>query len=292
MVNGREVPTDGRWNIAGIGALILAAIVVACAAGIAAMRADEPMPSVSGAPLIDPKPQKIFVIGDSYTEGTAQGGVGEKNWTNLAWRQLRRENIDIMSIVSGRGGSGYVTRGNAGTTFGQEVRRLMEPGDDDEDIVMIFGGSNDETALPESVTASVRETLSDVRARTRKAKLIVVGPVWPGPNPSPEILQIPRHRAGRSRKNERHICRSNRGWMVHCRTSTNRRRWRSPHGCGTRVHVGKTLAGHSVRTGADSEGTGSCAAGRPGSSRQMIKKPRAASRQVVNWQDSCAMEFL
>lgn len=190
MVNGREVPTDGRWNIAGIGALILAAIVVACAAGIAAMRADEPMPSVSGAPLINPKPQKIFVIGDSYTEGTAQGGVGEKNWTNLAWRQLRRENIDIMSIVSGRGGSGYVTRGNAGTTFGQEVRRLMEPGDDDEDIVMIFGGSNDETALPESVTASVRETLSDVRARTRKAKLIVVGPVWPGPNPSPEILQI------------------------------------------------------------------------------------------------------
>ena len=46
------------------------------------------------------------------------------------------------------------------------------------------------TAPPESVTASVRETLSDVRVRARKAKLIVVGPVWPEPDPSPEILQI------------------------------------------------------------------------------------------------------
>ena len=127
MAHGREVPTDGRWNIAGIGALILAAIVIVCAAGIAAMRADEPMPIVSAAPLINPKPKKIVVIGDSYTEGTAHGGVGEKNWTNLVWRQLRKEGVDIASIVSGRGGSGYVSRGVTGTTFGQEARRLMEP---------------------------------------------------------------------------------------------------------------------------------------------------------------------
>jgi lysophospholipase L1-like esterase len=170
-----------------MGALILATIVSACAIGVAATRADEPMPIVSSAPLPNQKPKKVVVIGDSYTEGTAYGGVGDKNWVQLAWRQLRREGVDITPKVSRGDGSGYVSRGLTGTTFGQEARALME---DDEDLVMIFGGSNDITAPPESVTASVRETLSDVRARTPKAKLIVVGPVWPGPDAVPDILMI------------------------------------------------------------------------------------------------------
>lgn len=189
MIRGREDPTDSRWNIAGIAAVILASIVVACGVGIAATRVDEPMPIVSAAPLMVQKPKKIVVIGDSYTQSAAYGGVEEKNWTQLAWRQLRREGVDIVSTVSSRS-EGYVSRGVTGTTFGQEAQRLIEPDPDDEDIVMIFGGSNDVTAQLESVSASVHKTLSDVRTWAPKAKLIVVGPVWPVPDPVPQILQI------------------------------------------------------------------------------------------------------
>ena len=136
------------------------------------------------------KPKKIVVIGDSYTEGTAYGGVGEKNWAQLAWRQLRKRRCRHNVQGVGSRWIGYVSPGVTGTTFGQEAQRLMEANQDDEDIVMIFGGSNDIAAPPESVTASVQRTFSDVRARAPKAKLIVVGPVWPKPDPVPEILKI------------------------------------------------------------------------------------------------------
>ena len=189
MVPGRKISTDGRWNIAGIVGVILAGIVIVCAAGFAATRADEPMPVIPTAPLAGQQSKKIVVVGDSYTQGTAYGGADENNWAQLAWRQLRREGVDIIFRVSGRGG-GYLSPGVTGTTFGQEAQRLMEPDQGNEDIVMIFGGSNDIAAPPESVSASVSKTLSDVRAQAPKAKLIVVGPVWPKPDPSPEILKI------------------------------------------------------------------------------------------------------
>ncbi|ODQ90187.1 hypothetical protein BHQ18_12200 [Mycolicibacterium flavescens] len=135
----------------------------------------------------------MLVIGDSYTEGTPLGGEGDKNWTQLALRQLRREGVDITATVSAAGGSGYVTRGLSGTVFGQALQSAISAdggSEAPEDIVLIFGGTNDQIAPRDTEAVAVRDVLKSARARAPRAKLIVVGPVWPDSEPSPAVLQI------------------------------------------------------------------------------------------------------
>jgi lysophospholipase L1-like esterase len=188
MIDLRKITSsDRRWTVAGICALILAIVVLAPAVGIALTRAGESPPVVSAAPLVGLKPKKIVVMGDSYTEGTREGGLGASNWLQLAARQLRREGVDMKLNADGSGGTGYATRGHGGTTFVDEAKRVVEA---DDDIVMVFGGLNDVETPPEEVRAGVHETLAETRARAPMAQIIVVGPAYPGPDPTPEILQI------------------------------------------------------------------------------------------------------
>jgi lysophospholipase L1-like esterase len=181
MADRRRISADGRWRAAGIGALILAAVVVMGALTVAHARHEQPMPIVSSAPLGNQKPKKVVVIGDSFTEG------GVNTWHQLAFRQLRKRGVDITAEISGEGGSGYVARGYRGTTFGQKARSLLEP---DDDLVIIFGGTGDAPEKPESVAAAVSDTFSLVRTGSPRAKLIAVGPASPAADPGPEMTRV------------------------------------------------------------------------------------------------------
>jgi lysophospholipase L1-like esterase len=188
MADRRGISADKRWRAAGIGALILAAVVLMGTFAVAHARHEQPMPIVSSAPLgNNQKPKKVVVIGDSFTEGTPLGPVGAKSWHQLAFRQLRKAGVDITAEISREGGSGYVARGYRGTTFGEKARRLLGP---DDDLVIIFGGTGDAPEKPESVAAAVSDTFSLVRTASPRAKLIAVGPVSTAADPGPEVTRV------------------------------------------------------------------------------------------------------
>lgn len=187
MADPSGISTDRRWRAAGVGALILAVAVLMGSLAVAHARHEQPMPIVTQAPLGNQKPKKVVAIGDSFTESTTFGNAGANSWNQVAFRQLRKRGVDISSESSGEAGSGYVARGIRGTAFGEEARRLLEP---DDDLVIIFGGSSDASATPESVQAAVNDAFSFVHKASPHAKLIVAGPASPVPDPAPDVIRV------------------------------------------------------------------------------------------------------
>jgi hypothetical protein len=187
MADRRGISTDRRWQAAGIGALILAAVVLFGSLTVAHARHEQPMPNVSSAPLGGEKPKKVVAIGDSLTVSTALGDVGANCWNQLVVRHLRKNGADINAESSGEAGSSYVARGIRGTTFGEDARRLIEP---DDDLVIIFGGSGEAPEKPESVEAAVSDTFLLVRKASPHAKLIVAGPASPVADPGPDVIRV------------------------------------------------------------------------------------------------------
>lgn len=163
------------WKIVGTTTVVGSLVLVAAAAAISIDRPNEPMPAARQA-LLAEAPKQIAVIGDSLTSGSGDGGNGPNNWTELAWRQLRTEGVDVIPEVSGRGGSGYVRRGPEETTFVEEAARIIKP---DDDVIVIFGGTNDFAEPLPDIAAAVHETLAHARTTAPEARLIIVGPVWP-----------------------------------------------------------------------------------------------------------------
>lgn len=187
MADPSGISTDSRWQAAGIGALVLAAVVFFGSLFVAHARHEQTMPIVSQAPLGNQKPKKVVTIGDSFTESSAFGNAGANSWNQVVFRQLRKRGVDINSESSGEAGAGYVARGIRGTTFGEEARRLHET---DDDLVIIFGGSSDAPETPESVDAAVSETFLLVRKASPHAKLIVAGPASPVADPGPGVTRV------------------------------------------------------------------------------------------------------
>ena len=58
----------------------------------------------------------------------------------------------------------------------------------DVSAVVIFGSRNDMYAAPDVVRMAAADTYAAVRSAAPDAVLVVVGPVWPGDAPPPEIL--------------------------------------------------------------------------------------------------------
>jgi GDSL-like Lipase/Acylhydrolase family len=187
MADPSGISTDRRWQAAGIGALILAAVVVFGSLFVAHARHEPPMPTVSQAPLGNQKPKKVVAIGDSFTASTAFGDVGANSWNQMVFRQMRKRGVDINCESSGEPGSGYVARGIRRTNFGEEARRLLEP---DDDLVIIFGGSSDAPEKPESVGAAVNDTFLLVRTVSPHAKVIAAGPASAVADPAPDVTRV------------------------------------------------------------------------------------------------------
>lgn len=180
--------SDTRWNLAGMVTLAVATVLLAAAFGVGLTRPTDSV--VDAAPVvafITPEPTKIVVIGDSYTEGTPQGGLGDNNWASLAWRQLRKEGAQIAPKVVATGGSGYVTAGTVGETFADSVRSAVTA---DDDVVVVFGGSNDVTVPLDEEYQAIRDTLAMVRQQAPRARVVVIGPVRPIPDDDRELVAV------------------------------------------------------------------------------------------------------
>jgi lysophospholipase L1-like esterase len=130
---------------------------------------------------------RVAVIGDSYTTGTDEGGLGSKNWTTLAWQMLAQQGAPVSADVEAEGGAGYGTRGNRGGVFEDLTARAVKP---DDVLVVFYGSRNDQAADPALLSVMVYGTLQLARRTAPSARLLVIGPPWPTADPPHDVLRI------------------------------------------------------------------------------------------------------
>jgi lysophospholipase L1-like esterase len=130
---------------------------------------------------------QVAVIGDSYTTGLSDNPTDPDVWPEMVWQNLRGQGLDVDPTVAGEGGAGYANPGYRGGTFAdkaaQAVRRYS-------DVVVFFGSANDIDAPADAVPEAVRTTLKDAQRTAPAAKLLVIGPAWPNPDPPPEVWRV------------------------------------------------------------------------------------------------------
>lgn len=56
---------------------------------------------------LDYRLNPVAVIGDSYTTGTDEGGLGSKSWTARTWQMLAARGVRIAADVAAEGRAGY-----------------------------------------------------------------------------------------------------------------------------------------------------------------------------------------
>jgi lysophospholipase L1-like esterase len=151
---------------------------------------------VALAPAPKPGVDYVAIIGDSDTQGSAEGGEGPAGWPALVTIQLKNQGITIEPRVNADVTSGYTkSRDTKARSFTDRVAGAAGANDQ---LVVLFGSRNDEyAAIPPNsafaLTAAVQDTMAKVRERAPNAKILVIGPpwtAWADDDPTPAILLV------------------------------------------------------------------------------------------------------
>ncbi|UGT90840.1 SGNH/GDSL hydrolase family protein [Mycobacterium ostraviense] len=129
----------------------------------------------------------LAVIGDSYTAGTDEGGLGSTSWTARAWQALARTGERIAADVAAEGRAGYAVSGDHGSVFEDLTARAVKP---DDVLVVFFGSRNDEGVEPQLLAGKAGGTFDLARRVAPSARLLVIGPPWPTAEVPDSVLQI------------------------------------------------------------------------------------------------------
>lgn len=168
----------------------LAALIVGLLVAVAVVT-PAPSPSASESPYrttsFDFRVNHVAVIGDSYTTGTDEGGLGPNAWTARAWQQLAQRGTRVHADVAAEGRAGYAAVGDHGHVFFDLTANAVKP---EDVLVMFFGSRNDQGVDPGLLTDRVRDTLDRARGLAPSARLLVIGPPWPSADVPQEISRI------------------------------------------------------------------------------------------------------
>ncbi len=136
---------------------------------------------------LDFRLKHVAVIGDSYTTGTAEGGLGAKSWTAITWQTLAQRGLQIAPDVSAEGRAGYAVAGDRGSLFEDLTARAVKPGDA---LAVFFGSRNDEGVDLALLIARARNDFNLARRIAPSARLLVIGPPWPTADVPGSMLQV------------------------------------------------------------------------------------------------------
>ncbi len=128
----------------------------------------------------------VAVIGDSYTEGSGEGGTGPNSWPQVAWSMLARQGVTVDGSVAAEGAAGYGHPGIHGDLFRDLLPRAVRP---DDALVVFFGSRNDQLVDPVAFAGLAADTLLKARFSAPAANFLVIGPLWPLSAPPPEVLR-------------------------------------------------------------------------------------------------------
>jgi GDSL-like Lipase/Acylhydrolase family len=129
----------------------------------------------------------IAVIGDSYTTGTDEGGLGPRSWTARAWQTLAARGVRIAADVAAEGRAGYGVPGDHGSVFEDLTARAVKP---DDVLLVFFGSRNDEPVDPGLLAERARSTFDLARRFAPSARFLVIGPPWPTADVPGPMMQI------------------------------------------------------------------------------------------------------
>jgi lysophospholipase L1-like esterase len=127
----------------------------------------------------------IVVIGDSLSTG--HGTSPEDAWPNLVENDPRFQRFQATIVNAAQDGSGYVSMGDDGSTFGSQVDASVT---DATRLVVFFGSENDIGAAPGEAEAAAAQAFAAAKARAPHADILVVGPPSYTSTPEPERLDI------------------------------------------------------------------------------------------------------
>lgn len=120
--------------------------------------------------------RRVLVVGDSYTAGSAQGGVGPAGWAILVQRALSSPSHPVYVNEAADGGSGYVNPGPRHVTFPE----LIMNASGSYNLIVFFGSRNDDAP---GVQAAAAAAFATARTKFPHARLLVIGPPWVNGNP-------------------------------------------------------------------------------------------------------------
>jgi lysophospholipase L1-like esterase len=125
---------------------------------------------------LDLRLKRVAVVGDSYTTGTDEGGLGSNSWTARTWSTLTGPGLRIASDVAAEGRAGYGAVGDHGSIFQDLTARAVKA----EDVLVVFFGSrNDQEIDPVLLAERAHATFDLARRRAPSARFLVIGPPWP-----------------------------------------------------------------------------------------------------------------
>jgi lysophospholipase L1-like esterase len=150
------------------------------------MAGEHPMPAgVYETLTLDRPLSRVAVVGDSYTTGTDEGGLGPKAWTARAWQMLARQGVHVAADVASEGRAGYGVRGDHGSVFGDLTARAVKP---DDVLVVFFGSRNDQGVDPERLAEMADDTLQLAHRTAPSATHLVIE--WPTADVPESVLLI------------------------------------------------------------------------------------------------------
>lgn len=174
-----------RWRIGSTVFVGVVFMFFLYAVTIAVLRPDTQR-SDAGAPSPLATAETIYVVGDSYTGGSAEGGRGPKGWPRILNATLNRNDQNDRYLIQdvGVAGSGYVSRGPGDTTFPEIAQDLVTGSGG---VVVVFGSRNDAGL---DVRAAARQTYESIRELDPVAQLVVIGPTWSNSDVPAEVLAL------------------------------------------------------------------------------------------------------
>ncbi|NUP73637.1 MAG: SGNH/GDSL hydrolase family protein, partial [Sinomonas sp.] len=115
--------------------------------------------SVASAGLL-PTRERLVVVGDSLSTGF--GTSAAASWPVLLERaeESGLERLDVVNAAEN--GSGYVTPGEDGDTFGNEVAQYVST---ETRVVLFFGSDNDLGSPPDQITDAAASAFETARAK-------------------------------------------------------------------------------------------------------------------------------
>jgi lysophospholipase L1-like esterase len=152
------------------GVIITAKAAPVSTASLVTAVAPTPTPTHTHAPL-----SRVVFLGDSYTGGSSMNSPGRASLypTLLAGRfGFVADNLAVS-------GTGYLAPGTTNQPFGSQVAAVvaLHP-----DVVVLEGGHNDNSYPEAQVQAAAGNVMAGLRTALPKAKIIVLGPIWPSGN--------------------------------------------------------------------------------------------------------------
>jgi lysophospholipase L1-like esterase len=157
----------------------LATFVISLALLVGVVFADMAYPvRVRGYGMLsrDSRLNHVAVIGDSYTTGTDEGGLGPNAWTARAWQTLSARGVRIAAAVAAEGKAGYAVPGDHSSMFEDLTARAVKP---DDVLVVFFGSRNDQGVDPGLLIERARNAFVLARRFAPSAMFLVIGPPWP-----------------------------------------------------------------------------------------------------------------